>query len=98
MNWFERQKKLRKMLLTVISSSNLRKTYDVDVFNPEKRKRKWLRCNKNNRLCPTKWGMQTDQPLLPLFPIKISTPLTHHINNGKVVGLWQNVNFLHQYE
>lgn len=48
-NWFERQKKLRKMLLTVISSENLRKTYEVDVFNPVKRKRKWLKRNKNNK-------------------------------------------------
>lgn len=48
MNWFERQKKLKKMLLTVISSDNLRKTYEVDVFNPEKRKRKWLRHRKGN--------------------------------------------------
>lgn len=48
-NWFERQNMLRKMLLTVISSTNLRKTYEVDVFNPEKRKRKWLKLNKNNR-------------------------------------------------
>ena len=42
--------RLRDMLLTVISSQNLGKTYDVDVFNPESKHQKMLKLQGLRRL------------------------------------------------
>ena len=57
MNYFERQTKLKEMLLTVISSKNLGKTYDVDVFNPETKKQKMLKL-RGSRQLPTSYFLR----------------------------------------